>query len=520
MRRFITCLFIIGFVGCSIQPTDYCTNNSFIITSKTKGLQPYYYQPCTDLFLKPVASSILDSLLCDEVDATHYAIKFYPKSIEEVDILRGIKDIEMSYIPFGFVPVSKEERLALSKYFCPIINDEGETIMVEGNYVISDNCNDDFSDNKDYSLRLPVFYSVWPINRSLPGGIRSEVINYVHLRERPDFPIHQIVLPLRLSTYDNLLNEYLPLENIKVHLTNGCGSYSNTYTGSNGTLNVNPYLQGLSDSEYGDLTVTLMLETPKWVIARNEWSTTPIHIPLGTVSDIWPFYLLETREYSDTLTSISTELEIHRAAQYYFNENHYLSSSVMNTEEGVYFYALLDTLAFQHGSSYPPYKLIKIGNYSQNHNEIMGTTFHELGHIRHACKVGLSNLYSSEGIIQESYASYVGWLIGEQYYLSRGFVRPYSEFEINNQNRQCLIPSATYTFYAYSPLFVDMVDDLNQDEYYSCGVEDEIENVPKTLVDSLGANSLTVADFFNSLSDYTGIYFTNEALISYKSYYL
>ena len=519
MRRFITCLFIIGFVGCSIQPTDYCTNNSFIITSKTKGLQPYYYQPCTDLFLKPVASSILDSLLCDEVDATHYAIKFYPKSIEEVDILRGIKDIEMSYIPFGFVPVSKEERLALSKSFCPIINDEGETIMVEGNYVISDNCNDDFSDNKDYSLRLPVFYSVWPINRSLPGGIRSEVINYVHLRERPDFPIHQIVLPLRLSTYDNLLNEYLPLENIKVHLTNGCGSYSNTYTGSNGTLNVNPYLQGLSDSEYGDLTVTLMLETPKWVIARNEWSTTPIHIPLGTVSDIWPFYLLETREYSDTLTSISTELEIHRAANYYFYENHYMSGSVMNGESGVYFHALLDSLSGT-GASLPPLKLVNIWDYSSNHNVVMGTVLHELGHIRHYQHVGGNFFSSAEAIVQESYASYVGWLLGEQYYLSKGYVRPNAEDGINTQNRQEWYPSLPAYYYRYSPLFVDMVDSLNQNNYYNCGVVDEIQDVPKMLVDSLGSHSLTVADFFNSLNGYIGVYFTNDAYNTYKSYYL
>ncbi len=105
----------------------------------------------------------------------------------------------------------------------------------------------------------------------------------------------------------------------------------------------------------------------------------------------------------------------------------------------------------------------------------MGATLHELGHLTHYWNNTYTNpnttvSYSSTHLLlQESFASYVGWYLGEEYYKTVGKQMSNSALiDITGNNRQQWRTSwkrgDPATPGEYSPLFVDLTDNLEQEQ--------------------------------------------------------
>ncbi len=90
----------------------------------------------------------------------------------------------------------------------------------------------------------------------------------------------------------------------------------------------------------------------------------------------------------------------------------------------------------------------------------IGSTLHELGHMAQYNRNTFTGYLTTSNLLLESWASYVGWYVGEAYYTSLGWVKPpetdYSN--ITNQSRQFWMSTNDN----YSPMFVDLIDGYNQ----------------------------------------------------------
>ncbi len=96
--------------------------------------------------------------------------------------------------------------------------------------------------------------------------------------------------------------------------------------------------------------------------------------------------------------------------------------------------------------------------------------FHELGHFIHfSLRNGYNRFKDVHIFIKESYASYVGWHLGELYYARRVYFPTPGE-DITNYQRQWWWRTDTGDASWYSPLFVDLIDNYDQsvEEYYLC----------------------------------------------------
>lgn len=165
--------------------------------------------------------------------------------------------------------------------------------------------------------------------------------------------------------------------------------------------------------------VYVLPETSRFTVARKHNSTnTTIAIVevLGTLGSLYGNPgLSNPSPYTATLSSNTTEYEVFRAADYYFSDSHLLSSGITLGETGILILAHDDAFGTTLGSTNTVNNTINIYNAGTDMEETIATTLHEIGHIRHCQKN--PNLYNNsiDQFVRESYASFVGWALGEQY---------------------------------------------------------------------------------------------------------
>lgn len=106
----------------------------------------------------------------------------------------------------------------------------------------------------------------------------------------------------------------------------------------------------------------------------------------------------------------------------------------------------------------------------------------------------------------------MGWNIGEQYYYSKGYVKPYYWAQINQQGCQEWSPTDTTS---YTPLYVDLTDDYNQ-----ANIVDTIEGVPASVINNMGTYATSLVFCKTYLYSFVGTYFTAAELNAYFDYYL
>ena len=399
------------------------------------------YHPATNTVLAKVSD---DSRLISTKaeDATHYAVKFFPKNTNELFTLIRAENVMTSYYPFGYTPTKLSRSESTS----------GSEVFDENPYTETYTNPDDPEDV--FVTTLPVVYAYWPIVQALPDEIDHDICYSVSMpgsdcdkeviTRDPSF-IHQY--PLYVKTYDSKLGSYVPMSNLKVRLTYGT-VWADLYTGSNGSVIVDPLaLYNVSTFlESRDVTVTLIYETGKWIVSSDN-ATTPIQVQLGAIKDIWTTVVLDDTQadpYYLNLTSSTKECEIHRAVDYYYNSTHQLSSYIVSGEEGIVYHAMSSSNSSIERSVFlcsntPPiakvYNNTGSGNTQENY---IGSIINTAGHIHQFYVTGGVPSYYQNilSLIRESYGTYVGWLVGEQYYTSKGYVKTGPSDDVCGQSRQ------------------------------------------------------------------------------------
>lgn len=417
----------------------------------------------------------------------YHATRFFPKDIDEQLFLSNFKDVAISYIPWGYDPVpndivAKSSTDAIKPYKAERENPYYVENVIDGDTTI---------------LHLPEMYAVWPDDLDYPA-IEHEIIEEFEGPGLDPEPNYRFYLTVR--EYDSLLGSYVPLKNIKVLFSYGTFS-EHLFSDSQGTVSFQPNAYVNPPTNIGNVVISAIAESNNFSITRgNNESTVPIHNVLGTVNSI--FSMVNLSHKTESLSSSTTEYEIYRAADYYFNETHYLSSNMSSGEGG--------TLLLADDSSNPTYSgqasysnnIVYIYNNGHTMPEIIGTTLHEIGHIRHY-KKDPANYASIDSLVRESYASFVGWLLGEEYYLSKGFIKPYHGYHINDENRQDWHKNMTTDFYYYSPIFIDLWDNYNQSQEFSFGIPETIWLVSLPVIEGM-ASQTSLSGCLNYLSGYIG----------------
>jgi len=124
---------------------------------------------------------------------------------------------------------------------------------------------------------------------------------------------------------------------------------------------------------------------------------------------------------------------------------------------------------------------------------IFRTTCHELGHAVQCINMGNIQFWQVSKIIYESWADAVEWALTLKEYEELGVKIP--SYIINNMNKQMSWPYANDDN-AYSPMFIDLVDDYNQKNVYGNNYPDDkvtgytMANLSRIALNSYGLSSL------------------------------
>lgn len=464
-------------------------------------------------------------------EITHRAIEYRPKNMDEYNILMHYSDsVFFSYIPFGFSPVRELAANERGQY---------EPFPTEERYYISQFRFDNDSLRKEEGSntlpkesKLPYLYAVWPVNMAIPEHIahieRYDVclpLKTGNKKEPSRFEgTGQIYLPITVNTYDSFLGSYIPMTGIKVRVTNG--SFYCDYTmNSSGSATIQPLMFNIELTlfEIAQLQVYVIYQTPKFTVSRDN-AVIPIQRYLGTVSSLWGSMAYNTTypTYVSHQSSETNECDVFQGACYYFYGTHDYSSLITSSEQGG---IVLHSSTSQPSNcrsevtidSLANLTIYVYNNFNNSNTECIASTIHELGHIHHSYIN--YNCSSIQIMVRESFASYIGWLLGETYYLSKGYVRPFPGLTINMQDRQWWTPYSPLfiddpDLYYYTPLFIDLTDDYNQ----GC-ITDTISGVPASVIDAMMETCTTVSACKSYLLSYVGTYYTSPEINAYLAYY-
>ena len=504
--HFVVMASAILLISCSFE-------DSIKITSKEiQDDSPIFYHSGLQMYLQKSNKEVTTKSFSSSENTTHIAVKFYPNSIEQQIMLANKPDASISYTPFGYELISSNIKTKSSIPEYPEKNPH--SIQCDGP-VIADRI-EGIHTNTELSyikreIFLPIMYAYWPIEEPLPDDVDYTIIDTVSLSNDIG-SITMMGFPLRLTTYDSLLGTEVPLRNVKVRATFNSLSIDR-YTNTDGYILISPRVDGLSNNDIRNGTITLILESNNWTITSGNATTTPIHIPLGCVKFLWSITNPSQRDYS--LSSEVYEIEAHRAIDYYFNSEHSLSEGITPYDSGTLIHIMPEADDEYLGLAWPDDKVIELYNSGYPQSKFISTLFHEQGHIRHYGKADSFSQIAS--IIKESYASFIGWVIGEEYYISKGYIKPSPSYEINQQGRQNW--NIYSELYNYSPLFVDLIDNYNQHTTSSIYVNDLISNTPFSVVENMALESHNLVECFDYLENYVGTYFSQNDLNLMKQYY-
>lgn len=448
------------------------------------------------------------------LNPTHFAVKLFPKNLEEQRELERDERIMVGYIPFGYTSVPTVFLNEKSDIFFDCVAEDSDEVM----------------EATIPAYNPVVLYASWPVEIPFPELVEYEICQelyipkyYADINEysEVDFLLEQESMFLAglenkvetkadeghpsiypdgrdgrqgyLKVYDPLLEQYVPLSNVEVRIGVSGVPMLASHTDTDGFF-------AFSITAPMFYSVNFILQTDYWTICLSP-STVAYTITPGTVQDIWQNSLNTLAIIELDYSNITT---IQRAADYFYQQGHLISPywSMKDDLEINYF----NSSSSNYGEFYPSYYYINIYNHGNNCTQVMSTAMHEIGHSVQRYERGtLSSYKSAPKLLRESFGSFMGWYYCRKYYLDHGFIEPYPTYMINHNARQFWSSQSSSI---YSPLFVDMVDGFNQSLYYSGTPNDCFENAPLTYIK-------TMADNCNDIDSIKGI--VNSQLSSFSA---
>ena len=525
IRLTLFSVLLLALVSCEkelLEEFDY-VGESKDMTMTTKADNTYYYHEPTGLLLMPKTKSRVMPVGTKEYAESNfsaYALKIFPRSYLEQRHIENLEDVIVSYVPFGYTPVSinNMSRETLRRNYTVI---EEENPYTETSKCIQYAPDADASSMKTTKIHLPTLYVEWPKEKPLPQNLNYDIIGGLRIPGGGgDLPF-LYCYPIVFRTYDSVLNDYVRLNKLKVYVDMGEDNQI-MYTNNKGCVTVSNDIVGVT-TQPEDYTLTLIMSSPDWTITRDSTSTTPINNYLGKVSSLGTLVMNDTTYV--TLSSLTTEYEIHRAVDYYHNTLHDFSSSINTGESQTIYSAVEASSSSINGktiyNSQTPFLRIIIYNNLNTLRNTMGTIFHEIGHARKNAAGYSAYTLDTEIMLHESYASFIGWYLSRLYYETHGYVFPseYNKLRFNTEHCQYWI----FIFHEpYTPLLIDMCDNYNQhsyNNYFNSYVNDTITGCPITSIEYAGKISSSLAEFLTNISYLEGIYYTQAQLNDILYYY-
>ncbi len=432
--------------------------------------------------------------------ATHLALRIIPDNMDQLHRLEADKSLIIQYYPFGH----------------ELLPDPSDWITIETGEPVR--CNminacETTCELKEETRQPSPIYVLWPVSKQLPDNLNYQLLFNAYSGSTRDLhlpdpePIPSISGFLR--SYDNRLEQYVPLSNVKVEYTTFGPSYSYTYTDEDGyffLLDGNP-----------DYSVIIKLQNDKFVIRDGE--TSNVKSFALDINDF--FYENLNQDYAVELPT-NFFLDTYKGAEYYFyGENDLLDCIPKYDTLGVSIDILaIDANNVNPGCFYPtvnsdsPY--IKIwnlfkNNYSGASSYIFGYILHELGVASVYTSVGLYYFFLQE-MIKASFASFFGWYNVYQYYNWNQYLVGF----ICSESRQNWIYNSSDN---NTPLYVDLYDDFNQHSQLTYYNDDPISDVPVPFIVSCALSPLTFQSVKDSLLTGVGIYYTSDELSRFLAPY-
>jgi hypothetical protein len=480
---------------------------------------------------------------------THYALKIYPRTEEEQWRVETMEDVQVAYMPFCFARLTREEAAKVAKTKSP-----ARTFAEKSPYTVTHDYTDvtDGGPTGPVTYQLPILYTVWPADKPLPTELEYVVDYEVFLPQSSSLSkearsilggeavalarggktragaapaaSQQAVFRVNIYTYDSTLGRNVPMPYLRMRFQDGSLIVGGA-TNANGEFEVviNDMLSGGGTGAigmqwhfiYGDSSTAF----PRWKIT-TENSTDPYSFSqmIQFQPETTPF----NYRAADIILAPSNrrENEIHRAVYYFYNGQTVFPKSVATggvriIADGNYGrpFVSMGRIHNDNGNLSEFYCVIHMYDRGPD-SQVIGDTLHEIGHMFHSMNDRVYNPVGVHKFLQESFACYVGWYLGEEYYKSKGWIKPGADSDITMNGQQSW--TKTYSTSGsinegwYSPLFVDLTDDYNQ--LANNRPDDTIQNVPPSVVWNIVSQSRTWNDCKLKLQEYigtgTGKYYT------------
>ena len=527
MRNKILCFcsfsLMISLFSCSPGGKELIISEPLMETKTLNSSSKYCFNVSANIWMieqeDPYELSRLKATLgekssnCD-VSATHYALKIYPRNEEELEAIIHRKDIIVSYVPFGYTvaPIEETKSLILS------LDNSYHVYREEAKYYV------DYGEENG-RWPLPVLYVAWSASTPLPSQYDYSLEYEAYLpngdgivSESDDFVMDSIyslrgssnrTLTGYIKDYDDLLGVYVPVKNLRVRLSYGLNSIE-TITNQNGYFT-------LSGNINDNATLQFVYENDKWRLANN--SLFSYVEGNGTVSSIWG-----TGSHT-TIYKNSAPVVLHRAANYFFNGNHGISTPPSSFSLRINMTSTNDlaTGVFHAGILFSPWIDIDIDPDYYDDAEYSAHLLHELGHFNHyQINDGAANYINVYQLIKESYAEFISWNLCHKYYTEMNNNQDISSWDSNfhNANQYWKKTQESFDLGCYSPLFIDLVDNLNQNLVYGSQYNyDEISSVTPTIIPSLVEGQQTWSQMKNSISTFLNYYYSQSQINNYLAPY-
>lgn len=530
----------LGTISQTIRKAIY---NETLDTWMTPQADPYSlanFQKAYDVLSNPKSQRNLPKECAVEfstsrrLSPTHYALKIYPRNEAEQSQVERLSDVSVSYIPFNHIQLTQEEASEAIK-----LRSNATTTFTEKNPHTVTYDEQNVTDGGPTGLRtvqLPILYTVWPVDKPLPNDLEYVIDYEIFLPEASRTRLlsdksmqlleqnanslakgedKQIRLPIGdggahlilfcqayIYAYDKALMRNVPMANLKVRYQNGSDiqdRYSDNYGLVRFRIQVpsseidDPYQNTVNQLSsalsfmhiYQDYQKNI-----KWKIMEDETAAAaPIEFSKSVI-----FKKNANGEMVAEVVLPSNDRqtnEIHRAVNYFYNEQSAFEKKHYNTIGGTKIIAMKNksnngALGWFSLDS----KDITIANSGNTQGQVIGTTLHELGHLEHFAE-NESQFRKTNMILIESFSSYVGWYLGEEYYKSLGWIHPGGDYRIAATARQTWTKNTTVPLLRYSPLFIDLTDNYNQSYDYPNTPNDNIKNVPSSTIWEIITSSQT-----------------------------
>lgn len=459
---------------------------------------------------------------------THYALKIYPRDEAEQWRVEMMEDAQVAYIPFDYAQLTQDEAQKVEK---ANKRSAANTFAEKSPYTITY----DYTEGTDggptgpQTFQLPILYTVWPADKPLPDDLEYVVDYEVFLPHSAatqaksvealttleneavsaafGIPASTLTGALtrapaiwnisrRLVTYDDTLNDFAILPNLKVRVQSGT-FISDTNSDASGfvTFSLPVPMLPITPTTIAQADITFTYQDPqgRWKIitenSTNPYSVTVFSRFYGSGGLPMPIFALSSGDRQEN--------DIHRAMCYFFNGQIVFPKYIPSGGLKIIAY---DESGDAKGSFAAP-STIRVYNFNGTQAEVIGTIMHEVGHFTHY-QNNVSRFINTDDFLIESFARYSGWYLGEQYYKSRGWTHPGGNPDIVGQTTQSwyktydtyfMWDNKPYYYGWYSPLFIDLADDYNQGANSSYYPNDTIQGVSASSVWSIITNSTTWA---------------------------